>query len=238
MCALHRQGHNGRTKDLFFSFCHEVVVIPNWFDNHYLGNVALCDLPQNLFDESRWVGLELYVIFSWRQSISSLFHLPSFLCVDLCDQESSRIPRCVEINNPFPQKVTRSHELVVLHVPRVYFQQHVWSQCQVIRAFFRTTNSAVEVELCGARLVYEEDLGGLIHSLTELTLGRSDMLEELCAYAQAFSALTMENRLQQEAKAMRNNNAEEREMPIAPDSMRIQRSYIYICVCGLFNYIF
>ncbi|KAL6284117.1 hypothetical protein ACE6H2_015046 [Prunus campanulata] len=219
------EGHNGRKKDLFFSFRHEVV-IPNWFNNHYLGNVALCDLPQNLFDESRWVGLELYVIFSWRHSISSLFHLPSFLCVDLCDQESSRIPRCVEINNPFPpfpQKVTRSHELVVLHVPRVYFQQHVWSQCQVIRAFFRTTNSAVEVELCGARLVYEEDLGGLIHSLTELTLGRSDMLDELCAYAQAFSAQTMENRLQQEDKTMRNNNAEEREMPIAPDSMGIQR---------------
>ncbi|KAM1228035.1 hypothetical protein ACFX2J_007178 [Malus domestica] len=73
--------------------------------------------------------------------------------------------RCIKTHSCLGQK-----QLVVLHIPRACFSQHELDQCQGVGALCRTSTPDVEVEVCGSRLVYEQDLKELIKALaTECT---------------------------------------------------------------------
>ncbi|XP_004289195.1 PREDICTED: uncharacterized protein LOC101309295 isoform X2 [Fragaria vesca subsp. vesca] len=77
----------------------------------------------------------------------------------------------------------RRIKLVVLHLPRVYFQQQL-NQCQVISALFTTINPELEVVMCGSRLVYQQDLRDLIRSLTAAARKFGEhVLTQLCSLA-------------------------------------------------------
>lgn len=52
-------------------------------------------------------------------------------------------------------------QTVVLHIPRLLFPENL-SNCCTISVLLKTTTGDVEVEICGARLVFEQDLEALI----------------------------------------------------------------------------
>ncbi|XP_024178294.1 uncharacterized protein LOC112184260 [Rosa chinensis] len=189
------EGSKGRQKSFHFCFPASVISTLPWFFHHHAGDVTLCYITKNLLDDQRWVGLELYVQFSRCTSTSTSGNSSFFFYVDLCSHDhgsmvmhgSLKIKSCVGT----------SDQLVVLHVPRVHFQQQL-NQCQGISALFRTINEEMEVQVCGSRLAFEHDLEDLTHSLTAAasTLGQH-ALTQLCSQAQPVD----------------RRNAEEAEMP-------------------------
>ncbi|KAM5576638.1 hypothetical protein ABKV19_007471 [Rosa sericea] len=176
------EGRNGREKSFHFCFPAPVISTPPWFLHHHAGDVTLCYITKNLLDDQRWVGLELYVQFSRSTSTSTSGNNSFFFYVDLCshDHESVVMHGSLKINSC----VGTSDQLVVLHVPRVHFQQQL-NQCQGISALFRTTDAEMEVLVCGSRLAFELDLEDLTHSLTAGagTLGQH-VLTQPCSQAQ------------------------------------------------------
>ncbi|XP_040370751.1 uncharacterized protein LOC112188838 isoform X2 [Rosa chinensis] len=175
-------GRNGREKSFHFCFPAPVISTPPWFLQHHAGDVTLCYITENLLDDQRWVGLELYVQFSRCTSTSTSGNNSFFFCVDLCshDRESIIMHGSLKINSC----VGTSDQFVVLHVPRVHFQQQL-NQCQGVSALFRTTDAEMEVLVCGSRLAFEHDLEDLTHSLTAGagTLGQH-VLTQPCSQAQ------------------------------------------------------
>ncbi|KAM5576648.1 hypothetical protein ABKV19_007478 [Rosa sericea] len=177
------EGQNGREKSFHFCFPAPVISTPPWFFHHHAGNITLCYITKNLLDDQRWVGLELYVIFN-RRIVAGLSDGDSsfFFYVDLCshDQESIVMHGSLKIKS----YLGTSDQLVVLHVPRVHFQQQL-NKCQAISALFRTINTEMEVQLCGSGLDFEHDLEDLTKSLTAVagTLG-NHVLTQLGSQAQ------------------------------------------------------
>ncbi|KAM5576633.1 hypothetical protein ABKV19_007467 [Rosa sericea] len=176
------KGENGREKYFHFCFPAPILSTPPWFLHHHAGDVTLCYITKNLLADQRWVGLELYVQFSRCTSTSTSGNNSFFFCVDLCshDHESTVMHGSLKINSC----VGTSDQLVVLHVPRVHFQQQL-NQCQGISALFRTIDAEMEVQVCGSRLAFEHDLEDLTHSFTAGagTLGQH-VLTQPCSQAQ------------------------------------------------------
>ncbi|XP_062017636.1 disease resistance protein Roq1-like [Rosa rugosa] len=174
------EGSNGRQKK--FHFCFPDPVISPWFINHYAGNVALCDLPQNLIDDKRWIGLEVYVVFTWPLTSGYSDHnlSDSFLHVDISAHESSVMHSSIKIESCFG-----SYQLVVLHVPRMHFPEQL-IHYQGISTLFTTSTPIVEIQVCGSRLVYEHDLEDLILSLTACTLRKPHSIGQVYSQAQMY----------------------------------------------------
>ncbi|KAK9949005.1 hypothetical protein M0R45_004553 [Rubus argutus] len=159
------EGHNGRQKGFYFCFPAPVISIPPWFFNHHAGDVTLCQITENLLDDQTWVGVELYVIFTQhlRTSASRNGNNNFFFHVDLCTHDHERMVMHGSLN--IHSFLGTSDQLVVLHVPRVHFKQQL-NECQGMSALFRTIGPEMEVLVCGSRLVFEQDLKALMHSLT------------------------------------------------------------------------
>ncbi|CAL9025792.1 unnamed protein product [Prunus brigantina] len=64
-----------------------------------------------------------------------------------------------------------SHRLLIVHIPCVRFPEHL-NRCHFIQALFGCRTPGVEVELCGIRLMFKEDLKGLIETITRCTNDR------------------------------------------------------------------
>lgn len=134
--------------------------------------MALCDFPQDLFDDQRWAGLELFVMVSSGYSIN----VECLLDVHLCSNESSTISTSVFINTSLG-----SDQIVVIHIPRVRFSEQL-NQCQGISALFRMTTPDMVVRMCGSRLLYEQDLEDLIRAITVCTLDSEVVVDSLCQH--------------------------------------------------------
>lgn len=157
------EGRNGREKGFYFCFPAPVISITPWFFNHYAGDVTVCWITENLPDDRTWVGVELCVIFT-RLPCTLNVNNSFFFHVDLCTHDHERIIMhgSLKINSC----LGNSDQLVVLHVPRVHFKKQL-KKCQGISALFRTIEPEMEVQVCGSRIVFEQDLKALMDSLTE-----------------------------------------------------------------------
>lgn len=128
------------------------------------------------------MGLELFVIFGRRTRASNDNHKNSFAFhIELCGHDNESL-----IMHEFLKRhscLGETNQLVVLHLPRVYFQEQL-NQCQVISALFTTINPELEVVMCGSRLVYQQDLQDLIRSLTAAARNFGEhVLSQLCSLA-------------------------------------------------------
>ncbi|XP_060673890.1 disease resistance protein RUN1-like [Ziziphus jujuba] len=126
-------------------------------------NKAIFYLPMNLFDEKPWVGFCLYVLLTWSDNFSDS---KSPLHLDLewrvhgdDDNETHAIVATIPIK----------HKLILLNMPRVYVKAML-NQLRVVSAAFRMFIPDVEVEMCGIRLVNEQDVGNVIEMITDITL--------------------------------------------------------------------
>lgn len=174
------QGSYARRSKMTFSFPNRGVF--PWFFHHCLGSLAICYLPQNLLHDKTWIGLELYVSFTWRLS-NSIDEVPSFLLVDLQAHGQSilfEVTCPIVINSCFG-----SQQLLVFHAPRELFPR-LLNQCQGISALFRASTPNVDIEVCGSRLLYEQDLESLIQAKIECTLATRHALRMMHFQAQNY----------------------------------------------------
>lgn len=145
-----------------------------------MGDTAFCYLPGNLYNDESWVGLELYVLLKRHPIIKSRFldfdKTSSILLVDLYAHGSTELPILtfsVVIDHRF-----YGSQFVFYHVSRKCFPEEL-NRCQGISALFRPATSDLEAEMCGARLLYEQDSELLIQEIIDSTQGKEDDVDLL-----------------------------------------------------------
>lgn len=76
---------------------------------------------------------------------------------------------CLKLWSDGEDNFMGSHRLLVIHIPRGRFKERL-NKCRSIHAAFVSLNPSVEAEMCGIRVVYEQDLKGLIQTITQCTI--------------------------------------------------------------------
>ena len=158
-----------------------------------------------MFDDNTWVGVDVYAVFTWRPSglLSNLDPETSSFIV--CFHGNERISHGHEYSfhgrkDSFHAQVplvldgifgSEPHQLVVMHVPRLQFSPQIFSQSGHIWAYFRVSMpDHVSIDVCGMRLVYKQDLRGLIDTITECILRSPDVFHR--GYYRDFSRFVSE----------------------------------------------
>ncbi|KAG6620988.1 hypothetical protein I3842_Q046300 [Carya illinoinensis] len=142
---------------------------PLWFTLHGTGPVVDVDLPPNLYDDKRWMGFAVYVSYVIRDQTSVSRNI--FGHLDSYDDDLE----CFFVFPPTPDTIAAGpSRLFLFHIPRVFFTDKL-NQRRKIRASFGTNDQNMEVVMCGIRLVYEQDLIGLVHTIVDCVLGSPDI---------------------------------------------------------------
>ena len=190
------------------------AILP-WFNYQCVGREVFSCLPPTLFSDKTWVGFDVYVVLSWDQSVSfDSFdsEFPPFLVVHF-HGSGSNVEHKAILSLGKDDLIGTEHRLVMFHVPREHFQEEL-NECWQISALFSTTiPDHVEIEMCGIRIVYENDLRGLIQTITECTLGSSDDNHQ--RYYKTFE--NMQKKIFHQAEGTSENNEVEGEIPSAID---------------------
>ena len=140
----------------------------HWFFHQSVGRFVVCYLPTNVFDDESWVGFSLYVVLkiSNLHKIYSGSETPPMLQIDLHSHGSS-----ISHITTFPDLPIHpiDKQVLLFNAPRVYFRQEL-NQCWGVSTLFRTSIPDVDIEMCGIRVIYEQDLGDFVNVMTECEL--------------------------------------------------------------------
>lgn len=102
-----------------------------------------------------------------------------------------------------------THQLSIFHIPRVHFPEQL-RLCSLLAASFDSLTPAVEFEMCGIRLVYEQDLEGLIKTITHCAVRNPPVYfqRRLVSSSQGehVANITMSRSLIEEAKSINLND--------------------------------
>ena len=127
---------------------HQIACPPCWFACKNLGPPLKCScLQMYMIIQNGWGSLyKLSMVFKCNQLVS----------VTSCDEVSlapyTVFPLSSDVSDESPQD---SQRLVVFYIPRWVFQLN---HCNHIGASFKSGDTAVQFELCGIRLVYEQNV--------------------------------------------------------------------------------
>ncbi|XP_048319291.1 uncharacterized protein LOC125418508 [Ziziphus jujuba] len=142
-----------------------------WFFHQSVGSMVICYIPPNLFDNKSWIGFSLYVTLKGHPydllNNDNDSVTPHSLYIDLHTHGSS-ISHVATVTLPIDAKY--SNQLLLFHAPQQFLKEEL-NHCWEVSAFLRTGNPDVEVEMCGIRVVYKQDLGDLIEMIFECALG-------------------------------------------------------------------
>lgn len=165
-------GGEARSHDVGFIFSLRAIL--PWFNHQSIGNVfipgeerigsRIClPLPPELYNNEEWVGFALYVSFTLPPGMGQSWRFKSFSNSNV--ENLHRLTLWCEGEDNFKG----SHRLLVIHIPRGRFEVQL-NQCSAILAEFVFLTPGAEVEICGMRVVYEQDLKGLIQTITQCTI--------------------------------------------------------------------
>lgn len=153
---------------------HVRAYISSWLFHQSLGCIVVCYIPRNLFDDKSWVGFCIYV--GLKMNLSDLHNNNSdseaheLLYVDLYSHGNT--VSYIKTMSSLPIFL-KSHQVVLFHAPRVHFREEL-NQCWAVSALSRNNIPQVEVEICGIRVIYEQDLENEAEVIIDLGLHGPD----------------------------------------------------------------
>ncbi|KAM2040150.1 hypothetical protein PS2_033679 [Malus domestica] len=138
---------------------------PAWF-NPRVGSSVSTQLPKTLYKNKKWMGVALCVsisVLDWHkvkggykvscQVNSGNFHIELSLCSTnfICDKS----------------------QLWIIYIPKAELPEW-FTRSSSSSTLFRIDNSAVEVQVCGYRVFYRQDLKGFVQTIIQCILRSSD----------------------------------------------------------------
>ena len=133
------------------------------------------DCPPNLHDNSTWMGVAVFAFYTVDEQRAGLsYKQDSIISVCLYSRSSGCEVTLVPfrgISLSIDLCVDSSPRLLVFYIPR---KQFVLNQFSHIWASFESNNRGVKFEMCGIRLVFEQDLEGFIQTLVQCMLKMPD----------------------------------------------------------------
>lgn len=149
----------------------EVAIPRGWFSNQNFESYIKMELPPTLHDNSTWLGFTIFAFYRVDEQQVGLSNKPDstiFLRFSSLSA-SDEVPLTPYIFYPFSRDVfvESSQRLMVFYLPREHFQLN---RCSHIWASFGSDNQAVKVEMCGIRLVYEQDVQEFVQTMFQWML--------------------------------------------------------------------
>lgn len=141
-----------------------------WFSEQSTTSACTVNLtlPPYLHNDEKWAGLSLYVVCSLPQGVQrSRIYYECHLYTPIEAAGVEALMHRLMLVSSFDDNVG-SHRLLIVHIPRVRFPERL-NRCRFIQALFGCRTPGVKVEMCGMRLVYDQDLKGLIQTITHCT---------------------------------------------------------------------
>ncbi|XP_024196334.1 TMV resistance protein N [Rosa chinensis] len=198
-----------------YGFIFSLRAILPWFTHQSIGSVVLSlndqsiggvvgmYLPPLLHSDNEWVGFSLFVAFTLPPPGVLAVKYSSVNCRLLTSRGIMGPQHNLTLEFPGEDNFMGSERVLVIHIPRKHFPEDLGDR---IQASFESLTPGVEVQMSGIRLVYRQDLNGLIQTITHCTIrspfayfGQDDktfILEE----NKIGVHLTMEKSLLQQAK--------------------------------------
>nr|POE45912.1 tmv resistance protein n [Quercus suber] len=136
---------------------------PEWFSHQSPGSSVTIPLPSDLRDDSSWIGIALFTSVVILENLNNVSSAQDdevsidFICrSDII--EVSRINFPINVTGYLPVSFyhASSFGLKVL-IPAGILKDHL-KDCSCIRAFIRSKCTYFEIKMCGARVLYEQDL--------------------------------------------------------------------------------
>nr|POE84476.1 hypothetical protein CFP56_62022 [Quercus suber] len=158
----------------------QITIPPNWFTYQSFGPYVKLKLPAHLHDDSTWLGFTVYALYTIEKHRAG-FEQDSRIFLRFSGISEDQVP--LRLTRPFPwlETILMSYHvqrLLVFYIPRLLFQL---SSCSHIAALFKSNGPGVKVDMCGIRLVYEQDVNKFVQTLVEY------MIECPEAYHQSIS---------------------------------------------------
>ncbi|KAM1441118.1 hypothetical protein ACFXTO_009269 [Malus domestica] len=141
-----------------------------WFSEQSTTSACTVNLilPPYLHNDEKWAGLSLYVVCSLPQGVQfGRIYYECHLYTPIEAVGVEALMHRLMLWSPLDNNVG-SHRLLIVHIPRVRFPERL-NRCRFIQALFGCRTPGVKVEMCGMRLVYDQDLKGLIQTITHCT---------------------------------------------------------------------
>ena len=160
-------------------FCHVLPQreIPKWFKHQKLGSFAPIPLPSNLCSDINWKGIALCVIFVVPSNLNDVspgqdtkyFH--EFQC--RLDIEGDLIVFKV------PKETFVGSFGLWLYISHMRFGKHL-NERSVITPLIGTNRPDIEIKMCSAHILYEQDMGEFLQNLSqEIFESPNDLCGEL-----------------------------------------------------------
>ncbi|KAM1197388.1 hypothetical protein ACFX1S_009046 [Malus domestica] len=141
-----------------------------WFSEQSTTSACTVNLtlPPYLHNDEKWAGLSLYVVCSLPQGVQfGRIYYECHLYTPIEAVGVEALMHRLMLWSPLDNNVG-SHRLLFVHIPRVRFPERL-NRCRFIQALFGCRTPGVKIEMCGIRLVYDQDLKGLIQTITHCT---------------------------------------------------------------------
>uniref|UniRef100_A0A7N2LFU1 ADP-ribosyl cyclase/cyclic ADP-ribose hydrolase n=1 Tax=Quercus lobata TaxID=97700 RepID=A0A7N2LFU1_QUELO len=152
---------------------HQIARPSHWFNRNKLGPSIEMQLPPDVYDNSKWLGLTIHALYGNQMQPAGFSYKLDLTIFLRSSDEVSLAPYAVfplsrDVSDESPQD---SQRLVVFYIPRLVFQLNQYNH---IGASFQSGDSAVQFESCGIRLVYEQNVAEFVQALVEYMLGSPD----------------------------------------------------------------
>ena len=136
---------------------------PEWFSHQSPGSSVKIQLPSDLRDDSSWVGIALFTSVVILENLNNVSSEQDdevsidFICgLDIIEVPRIKCPLNISQNLPEPLFHASSFGLKVL-IPAGKLRDHL-EGCRCIRASIRSKYNYFEFKMCGARVLYKQDL--------------------------------------------------------------------------------
>lgn len=151
--------------------------IPKWFSHQKPGSSVPILLPSDLYENSSWRGIALCIVFEVDENLnnedspsqdSEYFH--EFKC--RLDMDGGIVDSPLVFTFPKEKLYSGSFGLW-LYVSHARFREQL-DERGCISPSIETNNPDVEIKLCGARILYEEDMVKFVQILSQELFGSHD----------------------------------------------------------------
>lgn len=154
----------------------QITIPPKWFTYQNFGPYVKLELPAHLHDDSTWLGFTVYALYTIEKHRAG-FEKDSRIFLRFSGISEDQVPFAPYTAFPLARDVfdESSQRLLVFYIPLLLFQL---SRCSHIAALFESNGPGVKVDMCGIRLVYEQDVNKFVQTLVEYMIECPEALHQ------------------------------------------------------------
>ena len=188
-------------------FCHILpqIEIPEWFKPLRFGSFRPISLVSNLFSNKNWRGIALCVIFVVPEHSNDVSREDTkYFHEFYCRLEKNGDPINVDpIAFKVPKETCVGSFGVWLYISHARFRKHL-DERSCITPFIGTNSPDIEIKMCGARILYKQDMGEFLQNLDQTIFGSPDdlrgelktsQLSRLCQVCSSYQSISLNSKL-------------------------------------------